>query len=119
MGCRCQLIQPAQVCSSNGIQALLGELPGADLAMAAAFKASLQRQHEHRLHALRVVLVATEVAEPQTIGLERDAGWIKGMHGCSLALMLHPNGSHPFNPDLQGRTVGKRGGVIAVAVMEG
>ena len=41
MGCSGQLIQPAQVCGSNGIQALLGELPGADLAMAAAFKASL------------------------------------------------------------------------------
>ena len=58
-------------------------------------------------------LVATQVTEPQTIGLERYTWWIKGMQGCSLALMLHSNGSHPFNRDLQRSTVGKRGGVIA------
>ena len=119
MGCSCQLIQQAQVCLSDGVQALLGELPGTYRVVAAAFKASLQRQLEHRLHSLRVFLVATQVTEPQTIGLERYTWWIKGMQGCSLALMLHSNGSHPFNRDLQGRTVGKRGGVIAVAVVEG
>ena len=41
------------------------------------------------------------------------------MHGCTLALMLHPNVSHPFNRDLKGGTVGEGGGVIAVAVVEG
>ena len=92
-------------------------MPGAYRVVAAAFNASLQRQLEHPLHSLRVFLVATQVAEPQTIGLERYAWWIRGMHG-NPTLMLHSNGSHSFNRDFQGRTVGKRGGVIAVAVMK-
>lgn len=86
--------------------------------MTASFQVSLQSKAEHCLHALRVSLMTTEMAQAKSIGLQCDARRIEGMHRCSLALMLDADTTDPLNIDLQRRAVGKRGGKVAMAVVK-
>lgn len=87
--------------------------------MTASFELSLHSKAEHRLHALRVSLMAAEMAEAEPIRFQLDVRRIEGMHGCSLALMLDADTTDPLNRDLQRRAVGIRGGKVAMAVVKG